>query len=491
MFFLISAVLFILGILIPHGKFEVMLFTLSVLLLNVGLFRIILKVDKRYFAYKLYLVGSMVIPYYFVLNNVFFGDEIGRLLSTTDLYSATPWSLYAFSIAPVIGVLFALAFSGSRARGLHFVDYFRQADPAFDFVSLLLIVPVLGTWITQVIGDTPITYYLNVLNKTFMFFPVIAGYRVKYNPLVGLIWAGVLVVGLGLGFLTGNRGQGFFPAWFFVIGFALSLPVRKRFICFASMLVFMLFAMYASGVSSAIRETLGRRSLRDMDFAEIVQAWPVIMDYVSGGDGVAGAKETNAFHKGLKRMVPWTRVVVPNATGDGGVPFRRTDELKPDILAFFSWTKLNRYTGIQVYPTVIHAAPYGFRVSLGDNARGTTSTVPFGWEVDGWSRGGPLVTALYACIIFGWMAVFERVNQRINRRNTNVRLLCLCAVWGLPFSYFATYGLVHSLRQYTIQFILVFVLAHVLNQVGKVLKNIFPALISRRRLAQAKTPLHH
>lgn len=479
-FWPLALAFFILGLFLPSGALQLSTFVASVLMLNSAFFGTIVRADRRFFAYKWYLFDSLLIPIFLLMNIILYSRQTDELLSSTSLFRSIPWSIFSFSLVPAIAFIFAITVGRSMSirKGLKFSDYFESADPSFDVVSLLLILPAMGAWVAQVVSIPGISFVVTILNKTFMFFPLIAGYRYRYNRTVWLIWAVVLLFGLGIAALTGNRGLGFYPAWFFVIGFGLS--VNRKGLYFTSLILAMILGLYVSGVSSAIRETVGRKSLKDFDIVEVVEAWPEIVRYMTTDTATtAGVKEANPFYKGIKRMVPWTRVVVPNLTGEDGVPYRKTEDLGIDLKAFFFFSKFTRYTGINFYPTVMHASPYGFTVNM--SQKKAISTVPFGWEVDGWSRAGWWLTSMYAAIMLAAMAFFERFNQRINRRNPNVRLLCLCVIWGLPFNYFAIYGLIHSLRQYTMQFVAILLIAYGLNWLGKQLKVMFPNLARMSR----------
>lgn len=484
MWFIVAAFCFGLSFFLPSGQWRLDAVTLVVFSFNFGLFKVICKHDQRFFGYKFYLVGALLIPLYFFLNIVFFPETVEEMLTSTLLFTAYPWSLYSLCLAPLMATVFAVLVGRpmSHRVGITFDDYFNQADRTFEVLSLCMLAPVYGTWLNSMFPSLPGGYWLAIINKTFAFFPVIAGYRFKRNPTIGLVWAGSLFIGLGLAFVTGNRGMGFFPAWFFAIGFGLS--VKRKGLYFIGMGFLMVLALYASGVSSAIREaTGGRKSLRELDIASVVEAWPQIVAYMSNSETTAGVRNTNPFHKGLKRMVPWTRVVVPDLTGEQGVPKRMFRDITDDALAFFSFTKLNRFTGIRIYPTVMNAAPYGFTVNLGSGtATGSTatSTVPFGFEMDGWSRFGGAGASLYIAIMLASMALIERINQRINRRNPNIRLLCLCVVWGLPFDYFGVYGLIHSFRQYILQFMMALFLAYFADKVARQVAQALPFLASKR-----------
>jgi hypothetical protein len=332
----IGSFVFLLGGLVtPNGPLRLAEWAAAAMLLNIGLLAIAVRNDRENWGYKWYAVAAgCLVPFYLIINAVFFPGITSASLINTNLLLSAPFSLlYSFPMYGLAALLLSFAFHGNR-EGMRggMRPQIAETLPAIDLVSSCISVLFMLQWVTYAYPDSPFSFPINVLLRGFSFFPFVAGYRLRQAPRVGA---------------CGSSSWRCHWCWRSCPETGAWASSRRALLHRCAALAAapdgvwcghgcrLHRALYLGGLSAVMREESGGRvSVFELDVGEALSAAPRLAKELAS-EKMESAGATNPAGLGAARLVPWTMVVVPNLAGHG-VPYRGTAELQEDVLTLFS-----------------------------------------------------------------------------------------------------------------------------------------------------------
>jgi hypothetical protein len=434
------------------GVYAYMIGAGGCMLFNFGLNNLLWQLGYRYVAYKFFAVWFVAQPVFFFLCLLIFPNYFEADWAQFLPVEGRIYTLFAsFCIVPLMAVLYAwfldkisttgrqeiYNFAGQRVQKAR--EFFRLPKLGADFDAMLIVAALITTsiWVTTLSNTNVIFFFLRVLNRGLVFAPFVAGLYWNRNRLVQAVWIITLAINLGLAFVTGNRGYGFFPAGYYAIGFILQQATRAgRVSWFALGIAGLIPLIIASGVVNVLRDDVGRTTLQTLDIGEVINDIPsAISTSLEKSTNTWDPGEQNALWTGLARMVDWSLLAVPNMTPQV-VPYRGYGDLPQELEAMLS------IPGLGIFPDLSYdskglAIPYGFTVNSGydeNSTLRTTSSVPFNIIADSWSRGGIVSVVMQVGLAILALTFAEKICYRfLLSRSVGLFVLGRMVVVGLGF----------------------------------------------------------
>ncbi len=461
------------GLFWPPGTAALMLLSGGCAFFNCGLNGFLWKWDRRYMAYKFFVVFNILQPVFFFALLLFFGSEVDNLFAATDLWlNGVGTLLVSFSLLPVLGVLLA-GFLEYRERqagdsGIDFVGHRLRRGWSFFIVpkmgpamhALLIISAVINliTWVSDPLNRllglpdlNIVSVLLHALARALVLMPLVAGLYWNRNRLVQIIWLVQLAVGLFLAVITGQRSVGFFSVAYYGLGVILQQPTLKRRLATASFgVVCGLVLVLLGGFVQNMRGEFGRTGdLQAVKIGEIMRNLDMLMEQSKNRSALGmEAGPTDALWNGLTRLIDWTQVLVPNMT-PAMVPYRGYDDFGDELMSMtaFPGLGINRSW---VYDNSMLPRPYGFNTNTDIDEKGNYVAmfqVPFGTLADSWSRGGmfsAIFQMLFACV---FLCLVERLLMRwFLPNNSEIFVLGRMIIIGMAVGTLPATQLIPSIR---------------------------------------------
>lgn len=440
---------------LPHGTNHVLSVSISSFLIGTGLLILTSRVDKRFVAYKFYIVFHLIQPVVvglFVSLHPYQFEAIST--NTTLLLTGSAYTLYySFLLVPTIGLVVAFmnnTFDSGRTRELAVSYYSRMAGNRLNFLLLIAAIVNISSWFT---GNLPglLGYVLRIFRAAFLFTPLLAGLYFKRSTLVRYAWLFSLGIGLVFSVITGSRGYAFWPLLMYTIGFLIQLrPKKIQLLGWGIFALSLPIGIFVIGFIQQLRSEVGRAPLREANISEVISYVPTALkNTLDRGGEVYLQDEFTGAATGLSRLVDWTLLFAPNMTPEP-TPYRGYGDFHHELLGMvaFGGSDLRSSFGT-IYPSFMYARGYGFNVNSESDELGRQKsfTVPFAILADSWSRLGLISSVIQILILFLFINFCESLNRRLFKRHPEILVFIFFFLCDISLRFATVYTLTRTIRQ--------------------------------------------
>jgi hypothetical protein len=304
-------------------------------------------------------------------------------------------------------------------------------SPALYYVAFAL---------NDVGGEIPgiglIKYLLLFIHGALFLGPAMVGYYHKTKRVFTYMFLVAFVYSAFISLQGGSRTTLFYPILYYAVGFIMALNKRQQ---RYAMLVFLIctpLALYVSGLMRTYRDEVrfGEKT------SPVEQAASMISKMNANTQSITLLE---SIRVGLDRMVVWSSLSVVCLTPEK-IEYRGFTNI---------WTEIHLVNQGSIGRDIrlIHEAfaeervGFGAALDYGFPAR-YGSTVPFPLVAEAWSRGGPVVLAIYAalwCVVVMILEVFAR---RLFSRWPKLLMFIIAIEGSVVLEKGNVYGLVYQLR---------------------------------------------
>lgn len=326
---------------------------------------------------------------------------------------------------------------GVRARSLRVLFSAERAPVGMglylSFSALLLLL----YWPAALAEAGVVGYGIRVLYKATLLVPFLAGRYQGDLRGVRYLWYAALCLNAGVGMVVGSRFVAFLPVVLYFAGYLAGLPAARRRRAIRLSALVAIPGLLLVGLLGIIRDEIGRGGVEVLSPERIVEVASQVGDKL---EDMADLADKAAF-VGIYRMLGASNVAVPVLSPDA-VPYRGMDGLGEQIVSGMQISALTGQTKVQYLDAGLGSGParaYGFTVD-------EHTSVEFGVLPDGWSRGGPWVALIYACVLATLLIAAECLVWQVFRGNPAAVLLLLLVIGRAAFFDTAALPLVETIR---------------------------------------------
>ena len=388
----------------------------------------------------LFFIGFQIIPaVFFVVCMVTFpvpSMEMHPVPAILDDPVGTFIALVTPSVGFFVFSMVGRMFRDERKPTASLREMVRELPDHFELLLVVAAGLQFSIWITsdERFSDSGIAYMLRIMTRSLGIMPLLVGFCAGKFKKATVVWAFVLLVGVGLAFVTGSRGYAFSPMIPLLIGVFLGLDSwRKRLRVGLILLPLLGLVFLTAGLIGKLRVETGRLSVSEVmqgGVGRFVETSREIAKESSAGAAEDGGIAASA----AARLVNWPNIVIPVMTPKN-VPYRGFDDIGDEFRSFF---ELGLITG-HTYWSNVFAIEYGFMVN-------ESTSVEFGIAADGASRAGTAGAILYGFVAAVCLGLIEWVSRSVFRQRPGVFVLCVFVLGGAASTEMVRTGLFASVR---------------------------------------------
>jgi len=364
----------------------------------------------QYYAPKL-LISSYALQLVALLAIALLGLPLGppHHLFEINVGDSPIRAVLAIVTVPVATVLVALGWVFLRnlstkpnAAQVADIDVSRRRIYLFVAAALQLLY-----WPAALLSYGFVGYVVRILEGALMVAPFIAGRDSHGDRAMRCVWCPTILLNAVVAIAVGGRSKALMPCVLYGAGWISVMPKHRRRLAAGIGLLALVPLIQLAGALGVVRDEMGR------DRLEMVQADHIREVFTRVGEEMAPGATSDSERRnvqGVSRMLAWSNVVVPVMTPDS-VPYRGFEGFLDEALQTFRIARVSGLTPDDLYDAGLlnaGARPYGFSVNA-------NTSVEFTVVADGWSRGGFVISLLFAATAALWLTLGEALAVQLDK----------------------------------------------------------------------------